>query len=64
MSFLILYKVSNLFPHFGDSGKEVRKRTSGSYLEGVWLWRIKWGSVSGDDVTFIILDNQIKFVVP
>ena len=30
-----LYKVSNLFPHFGDSGKEVRKRTSGSYLEGV-----------------------------
>ena len=24
-----LYKISNLFPQCGDSGKEVRKRTSG-----------------------------------
>jgi len=28
-----LYKISNLYPHFGDSGKEVRKRISGSYLQ-------------------------------
>ena len=32
--FYFLYKVSNLFPHFGDSGKEVRKRISGSLLGG------------------------------
>ena len=28
-----LYKISNLFPQCGDSGKEVRKRISGSYLQ-------------------------------
>jgi len=30
-----LYKISNLFPQCGDSGKEVRKRISGGYLETV-----------------------------
>ena len=32
-----MYKISNLFPQCDDSGKEVRKRTSGSYLEVLCL---------------------------
>ena len=32
-----LYKVGNSFPHFGDSGKEVRKIISGGYSQVMML---------------------------
>ena len=38
------YRWTQYIPEFGGSYKN-----RGFYLEGIWLWRIKWGLFTGDD---------------